>query len=83
MESERWRLFCDKCCEEYEDSEVGNVVFDAPGQAVATALAEGWTTDGRHWHCEHCSDVFPLSDPSAEPTCEPVVLIPGQERLDV
>lgn len=78
-ESQQWRLFCDQCCEEYEDAEAGHVVFDSPGKAADVALVQGWTTDGRRWHCDLCSE----DEPIGEGTTWVHIPIPGQEVLDV
>lgn len=73
------RLFCDHCGEEYEDPEPGRVVFETPAKAIEAALPEGWTTDGRRWHCDVCSEDEPLG----EGVTWVHIPIPGQEALDV
>jgi hypothetical protein len=78
-ESQEWRLFCDHCGEEYEDPEHGRVVFETPAKAIEAALPEGWTTDGRRWHCDVCSEGEPLG----EGVTWVHIPIPGQEALDV
>lgn len=60
--SDMWRLFCDHCGEEYEDGEDGHVVFQTQAKAIEAALVQGWTTDGRRWHCDFCSEEESLGD---------------------
>lgn len=75
--SDWYRLFCDHCGEEYEDSEDGHVVFQTPAKAVEAALVQGWTTDGRRWHCGLCSEDHPVG----EGTAWVHIPIPGQGVL--